>query len=227
MTAGGHSVNALPTHFGNKKALDPPDRGLVPLMGYFLALGAGLASGRMGPVAFGAATANWRVVDHHAASAATIHAAAKAIAASLDHLAALLVAAGAGHAETAVGHLETAQAHREVAVATGHAVHHAAAAAHPARQHGAKVLNHAARHLVVAHARQLAAPRALLDLEGATGHHHPIRARCHWRRRADCGCPIAWVTHARNHSSGTFHHHRVGHQSNSFHKPAITAGRPW
>jgi hypothetical protein len=35
MTVSGQSVNALPPHDGNKKALDPLDRGLVPFVGYF------------------------------------------------------------------------------------------------------------------------------------------------------------------------------------------------
>src|SRR5205807_341517 len=89
-------------------------------------LGRRLAAGRLRSL--GAAAADRRVVDHETAGAAAVHAGGDAIAAGLDHLAALLVAAGAGHHEAAVGHLAPTHAHREVARTAHHAVAHAAAA---------------------------------------------------------------------------------------------------
>src|SRR5207253_3568711 len=89
-----------------------------------------LAAGRLR--GFGAAAADRRVVDHETAGAAAVHAGGDAIAAGLNHLAALLVAAGAGHHEAAVGHLAPTHAHREVARTAHHAVAHAAAATHAA-----------------------------------------------------------------------------------------------
>src|SRR5207245_1253603 len=102
---------------------------------------------------FAVAAADWRVVYHPAASAAGLVQAAQAVAASLDHLAALAVAAGAGDANALVGRLVLALAHREVAAADGHAVPGATAGTHAAGQHAAQVLHHAARGLVIAGAR--------------------------------------------------------------------------
>src|SRR4051812_26181883 len=77
-----------------------------------------------------AATADRRVIHHHAASAAVLEHAGHAIATGLNHLTALAVAARAGHTDAVLGHLALAHAHRQVAAAHHHAVHHAAASAH-------------------------------------------------------------------------------------------------
>ena len=62
--------------------------------------------------------------------------------------------------------------------------------AHAAGQHRAEVLHHAAGHLVVAGAGDLHAARALLHLEGAARHHHPVRAAS----RSRAVMPIIRVT---------------------------------
>src|SRR5207247_1656841 len=158
----------------------------------------------------GAAAADRRVVHGHAAGAAGVHQRRETIAVRLDHLAALVVAAGAGEADTRLGHLTLAHAHREVAGADGHAVEHHAAAAHAAGQHRAEVLHHAARHLVVAHAGDLHAAVALLELHRAAGHHHVV-GRGGRRWAAHRRCAHRRYAHAGHPHSGTFHHHRAIH----------------
>src|SRR5262249_9802953 len=130
-----------------------------------LALRLGRGLGRVA-----AAAADGRVVHEHAAGAAGLDHAAQAIAAGLNHLAALGVAAGAGDADAVAGHLALAHAHGQVAAADHHAVHHDAAAAHAAGQHGAEVLYHAARHLIVTGTGDLHAAGTLLKLVSAARH---------------------------------------------------------
>src|SRR5262249_29982644 len=135
----------------------------------------------------------------------------QAVAARLDHLAALAVAAGAGEADAGLGHLALAQAHREVAAADHHAVEHHAAATHPAGHHRAQVLHHAARHFVVADAGHLHAALALLELHGAARHHHVVGAGRPRRRAAHRRSAHRRNAHARHPHSGTLHHHRAVH----------------
>src|SRR5437588_520068 len=96
------------------------------------------------------AAADRRVVHHHAAGAAVLEHAAEAVAAGLDHLAALGVAAGAGDADAVLGRLAAAQAHEEVAGGNRHAVPLAGAADHAAGHRRAQVLHHAAGRAVLA-----------------------------------------------------------------------------
>ena len=90
------------------------------------------------------AAAHWGIADEPAAGAAAFVHAGQAIAARLDHLAALGVAAGASDANSLVGHFTLALAHREVAAVDGDAVPGCIATAHAACQHAAQVLHHAA-----------------------------------------------------------------------------------
>src|SRR5262249_35583500 len=109
-----------------------------------------------------AAAADRGVVHQKAAGAARLQHRADAVAAGLDHLGALAIAAGAGHAHAVLGHVALADRHREVTAANRHAVEHDAAATHAAGQHRAQVLHHAAGHLVLARAGHLEAALALL-----------------------------------------------------------------
>src|SRR5207302_1347214 len=71
-----------------------------------------------------AAAADRVVVHHDAAGAAVLQHAAHAVAAGLDHLAALGVAARAGDDAALVGHVALAHAHRQAAGADHRALHH-------------------------------------------------------------------------------------------------------
>src|SRR3954469_8987310 len=74
--------------------------------------GRDVAAPREGLYLAAAATADRHVVHHDAAGAAAIHHGGHGIAARLNHLTALGVAAGAGDAHAILGHLTLAHAHR-------------------------------------------------------------------------------------------------------------------
>src|SRR6266851_4501536 len=121
-----------------------------------------------GPWALAATAANRRAVHHHAASAAVLQHARHALAARLNHLATLRVAAGATNAHAVLGHVAFAHAHGQVARANHHTVHHHGATAHAAGQHFAEILHHAAGHFVIAGAHDLHPAAALFHLDRAS-----------------------------------------------------------
>src|SRR5262249_42582694 len=145
------------------------------------------------------AAANRRVVHHHEAGAARLHHAGDASAARLDHVATLLIAARATDTDAGISHFALAHSHRQVERAHRHAFHHDAATAHAAGEHGAKVLHHAASHLVVAGTSDFHSTGTLLELEVSARNHEVIADRrggrsAHGRRPH----PHGWNAHARH-----------------------------
>src|SRR5262249_61728611 len=111
-------------------------------------------------------------------------------------------------ADALVGHLALAHPHRQAAAADHHAVHHHAAGGHPALEHVAEILHHAAGHLVVTDAVDLHPTLALLELHGAARHHHPVG------RHGRAG--HAGLTRARHGAHSHPLHHHARHRSHSF-----------
>src|SRR5262249_29414654 len=134
-----------------------------------------------------------------------------AVAAALDHLAALGITAGAGNSATVLGHVALAHTHGQVAAEDNHAVHHHATGAHAAREHGAEVLHHAGRHLVVTATSDLHAAGALLHLHGAARHHHHVGHHRGSAHRRTSHRRHAHASHPR-----PFHHHRTRHDKTPF-----------
>jgi hypothetical protein len=143
------------------------------------------------------AAADRCVVHAETTNASGIHHGHHGVAASLNHLAAILIAARASHHHPLFRHLETAHAHRHVAVHHHHAVHHHATADHAAAEHRAKILQHAGRHRVFARAHHFHAAVTLLHLHGATGNDHHVHA----------GGSAHWLIHGH-----TGHHHLSFHR---------------
>jgi len=146
------------------------------------------------------AAADRGATERDTAHATGFHASLHAVTAGLEHVAALLVAAGAGDAAAVFGHFALAIAAAQIALAHDHAVHHAAAAAHAACQHLAEILQSAASYIVFAGADHLHAAGALFHLDRAARQHDHVAAH---------GGHLSWHAgggHA-GHTRRTFHHH--------------------
>jgi hypothetical protein len=87
-----------------------------------------------------AAAANGSAVHTDAAHAAGLHHGAQGVAAGLNHLAAIGVAAGARDHHSIFGHLALAHAHGHVAGHHHHAIHHHAVADHATVHHFTEIL---------------------------------------------------------------------------------------
>jgi len=135
----------------------------------------------------GAATAA-SVAEANVAAAAALAAAFEAIAAGLEHLAALGVAAGAGDAAAVLGVFALAVTAAEREIADLDAVPGAAAGARAVAQRLTKVLQRGARRLVVTFAEELEAPLALFKPHFAAGHDADIRRSDRGGRPARKGC---------------------------------------
>jgi hypothetical protein len=111
-----------------------------------------------------------------------------AIAASLDHFAALLVAAGAGDADAVFGAFALAEAQSELALADLNAIAAADARAGAVAQHIAEILQLSAGHFIFAATVDFAAASALFEFHLATGQDGKTGGRG-GRSRAKRGLP--------------------------------------
>ena len=123
------------------------------------------------------AAAAGRVAEADVAAATGVAAGFDAVAASLDHLTALGVAAVAGDAAAVLGVFARAVATAEVDVADLDAVPGAAARAGSLAEGLAEILQRGGGDRVVALAVDLAAGLGLLELQRAAGHDADVRGR--------------------------------------------------
>lgn len=128
------------------------------------------------------AAADGRVVEADVAAATRLAALGEAVAASLEHLAALLVARRAGDAAAVFGDLADTSAASEVALRNAQAVLTTTQRAQALREHAAKVLQRAAGHFILTLAVNLESTGALLELDRAARRHLPFTLG---RRRRD------------------------------------------
>ena len=159
---------------------------------------------------FASATAAAGVAEANVAAAAALAAAFQAIAAGLQHLAALGVAAGAGDAATFLRVLALAVAAAEIEVANLDAIPSAGARAGAIAQGLTKALQRTAGDGVAAVALDAEATLALLELQFAPRHHAHIRR--------GCGCGASGRKGRRRsgrESTPTFHD-SAGHKQHSF-----------
>jgi hypothetical protein len=123
------------------------------------------------------AAADRRVVEADVAAAAAFAALLEAVAASLNHGAAFLVAAGAANAAAVLRVFTLALAAGEIALAALNAIPGTAAAAQAIAQHAAEILQRAAGDFVIAAAVNLAALLSFFEFDRATRQHTPVRIR--------------------------------------------------
>jgi hypothetical protein len=144
------------------------------------------------------------------AAAAALAARFQAVAAGLQHVAALTVAADAGDAAAVLRVLALAVAAAQVEVANLDAVPRAVARAGAVAQRLTKALQRAARDWVVAAALNAETTLALLETQVTPRHHAHIRHRGRgWCIGRKGGC------RSGRKSTSTFHH-SAGHKQHSF-----------
>jgi hypothetical protein len=150
------------------------------------------------------------VAKANVAAAAALAAAFQAIAAGLQHLAALGVAARAGDAATFLRVLALAVAAAQVDVADLDAVPGAAARAGAVAQGLTKALQRLARRGIVATAVQLETTLALLELQFTPRHHADVR------RGGGGGCIGRKGRRRSGRKSTPTFHDSAGHKQHSF-----------
>lgn len=151
-----------------------------------------------------------RVAKANVAAAAALAAGFQAVAAGLQHLAALGVAAGAGDAATVLRVLALAMTAAETEVANLDAIPGAAARARAIAESLTKALQRGTGDRIIARAMDAEAPLALLEPQFTPRHHADVR-------RGRSGRCIGRKGRRRSgrKSTPTFHH-SAGHKQHSF-----------
>jgi hypothetical protein len=130
-------------------------------------------------------TADRRIVEAHKTATTCFAAFGNTIAAGLQEIATIGVAAGAGNAAAVFSAFACALAAGQIALHTANTVLAAAERTEALRQHAAKILQRSASHVIIAAAVQFETSFTLFKRDGAARHHLPISHR--WGRR--CGRP--------------------------------------